>query len=196
MAAHTPPSSEPASSADVRLRVADLRASSPTRVLLEPDADARAALAATLGVLGLRKLRFEGTLTPRGAKGWELSATLGATVQQACIVTLDPVSTRIDTAVLRRFVPPGQLATPEAGSETEMPDDDSMEPLGEVIDLDAVMTEALALALPAYPRKDGAALGSAQYSQDGVAPMTDADARPFAGLAALKEKMRDTDPED
>ncbi len=174
-----------------RLRVADLRQGTPTRFAIVPDAEDRAALAETLGASALRKLRFEGTLTPRGGRGWALDAKLGATVVQPCIVSLEPVTTRLDETVARRFVPPSELEAPEAGSETETPEDDTLEPLGDVIDLVALMAEALALALPAYPRKDGAALGAAQFAEDGVTPMDDEAVRPFAGLAALKQKMQD-----
>ncbi|WP_040604376.1 YceD family protein [Sagittula stellata] len=176
-----------------RLRVTELRQSGETPFLMEPDATARAELATALGIVAVRKLRFEGTLAPRGKDGWQLEAKLGATVVQSCIVTLDPVTTRIDTTVLRRFVPARWLEDPEAGSETEVPEDDSLEPLGEVIDLASVMEEELALALPPYPRKEGVELGAAQFAEPGVTPITDEDVRPFAGLADLKKKMDDTD---
>lgn len=175
------------------ISVSALRRNRETRFALEPDAEARAEIADALGIVGLRKLRFAGDLVPQGKSGWRLSGDLGATVVQSCVVTLDPVSTRIDVAVLRRFVPEDEIDTPDPGSEMEMPEDDSLEPLTEVIDLRAVLTEALALALPPYPRKDGAALGEAVYADDGVTPLTDQSAKPFAGLAALKDKLADTD---
>ena len=70
-----------------------------------------------------------------------------------------------------------------------MPEDDSEEPLPEVIDAGAVMIEALVLALPDYPRSSGAALGEAVHAPPGVAPLRDADLRPFAGLAGLAQKL-------
>lgn len=185
----------PAPVSDPRLPVARLRPGGPTPFLLEPAAGDRQALADALGAVSLRKLRFEGTLTPSGQRGWQVRARLGATAVQSCIVTLEPVTTRIDTDVTRLFLPADRLDTPEAGSETEMPDDDSVEPLGEVIDLSAIMAEALALALPAYPRKDDAALEQAQFAARDVTPMTDQDVKPFAGLAGLREKMRNGDEE-
>jgi uncharacterized metal-binding protein YceD (DUF177 family) len=57
--------------------------------------------------------------------------------------------------------------------------DDTLEPLGQFIDLAAVMIEELALALPEYPRAEGAALDSAL---DEPAPDT---RRPLAGLDKL-----------
>lgn len=176
-----------------RLRWSSLRQGGPTRFRLEPDADARAALARDLGAESLRKLRFEGALLPRGKAGWRMEAHLGATVVQACIVTLEPVTTRIDTEVVRTFVPENRLEDPEPGSEIEMPEDDTTEPMTDEIDLAGVMAEALSLELPAYPRKEGVELGSLQVAEEGTTPITDEDVKPFAGLAALKQKMQDGD---
>src|SRR5690606_11008705 len=95
------------------------------------------ALARLMDANSLRKMRFRGRLVPFGAKGWDLQATLGATVVQPCIVTLEPVTTRIDEPVHRRFLP----AAEAAGT-----DDDEIEPLGDRVDLGLIATEALALA--------------------------------------------------
>jgi hypothetical protein len=60
-----------------------------------------------------------------------------------------------------------------------------------------VIIEALALSLPAYPRKDGVEATVVGVTEPGKAVMTDEDARPFAGLAALRagpeNKGDDTD---
>jgi uncharacterized metal-binding protein YceD (DUF177 family) len=118
-----------------------------------------------------------------------LRATLEAVVVQPCSVTLAPVTTRIEEPVLRRYMP--DLPMPDPGSETEMPEDDSLEPLPDAIDLAAVLAEALALALPPFPRAPGAAFGAAVFAPPGVAPLTDADASPFA---VLRGRPPDEDP--
>ena len=127
------------------------------------------------------------TLTARGKTDWQLKAQLGATVVQDCVVTLDPVTTRIEEPISRRWV--RDLPELEAGDETEMPDDETLEQLGAEIDLGEVMIESLALALPLFPRADGAALDQANFAAPGVAPMRDEDARPFAGLSALRDQL-------
>ena len=43
---------------------------------------------------------------------------------------------------------------------------------------------------PDYPRKDAVELGQMIYTKPGDAPMTDEDARPFAGLADLQAKLK------
>lgn len=172
------------------LRPADLR--TPVTFDLRPGPDDLAQMTDTLGLLGLTKVRLAGRAAPaRG--GVELDARLGATVVQPCSVTLAPVTTRIDEPVLRRYQP--GLTLPEPGSETEMPEDDSLEPLPETIDLMSVLAEALALALPPFPRAPGAELGTAVFTAPGVAPMTDADASPFAVLRGRVGRGGDTGPE-
>lgn len=171
------------------LRLADLPNRQPTAFVIEPDADERAALAAELGLSALRKLRFAGEMRPRGKRDWDLDGRLGATVVQPCVVTLDPVTTRIEEEVARRFR--ADMPEPPAGAEIEMPEDDSLEPLPETVDLGRVMAEALALAIPPYPRAGDSALGAAVFTEPGQAPMSDAEARPFAGLAALRGKSED-----
>ena len=159
---------------------------------LAPEAGDRATIAALIGAAALRKLTFGGTLRPEGRRDLVLEARLGATVVQPCVVTLAPVTSRIDQTVIRRYV--AGLAEPGA-AEAEMPEDDSIEPLPEVIDIAAVMVEALALALPDYPRAEGAELGEAVHAAPGTAPLRDADLRPFAGLAALRDGLARPDGE-
>ncbi|MCC5988012.1 MAG: DUF177 domain-containing protein [Pararhodobacter sp.] len=174
------------------MRVADLSPHRAHRFHLRPDAPARARLAGELGLLALRKLDFRGDLRAEGRQDWRLEAALGATVVQPCVISAEPVSTRIDITVTRLFRPPppedtGQGALPE---EMEMPEDDSIEPLGAVIDPGAVMAEALALALPDYPRAPGAGLGEQGFvvTPPGAAPTEPERKNPFAALEALKKR--------
>jgi uncharacterized metal-binding protein YceD (DUF177 family) len=147
-----------------------------------PTATEAAALARLLGASAVRKMRFAGRLTPAERGGWQLEGRLGATVVQPCVVTLEPVTTRIDQPVRRTWLPEaGRPAVAEVVLDADV--DDEPEPLGERIDLGLVATEALALAMPAYPRKPGAALVSPADADDGERP------RPFAALAALRGKL-------
>ena len=168
------------------LRVADLPATGATEFDLRPDPAAMRALAGDLDLTALRKLRFAGRIIAVNARDWRLTGRLGATVVQPCVVTMDPVTTRIDIEVNRLYV--ADLPEPQ-GDEIEMPEDDETEALGAWIDPGAVMAEALALALPLYPRAAGAALEQAVFTEPGRAPMRDEDARPFAGLAGLRAAL-------
>lgn len=175
------------------IRLSDLPNRRETDVTLTPDADARSAIAADLGISGLRKLRFDARLSPVGKRDWTLSATLGATVVQECVVTLDPVVTRIDEEISRKYL--SDLPEPEAG-EVEMPEDDSAESLPAVLDLAQVMIEALSLALPPYPRSDAAALDEMVVTEPGATPLTDAEMKPFAGLAGLRDALKNKGTDD
>jgi uncharacterized metal-binding protein YceD (DUF177 family) len=169
-----------------RFRTAGLSPRKPTHFAYAPEADQRAALAQSLGLLALRKLTFTGQITPDGRDAMVLTATIEAECDQPCIVTLAPVRARIAEDVRRRFV--AGLTQPDA-DEMEMPDDDTVEPMPEVIDLAEIAAEALVLALPLYPRAPGATLGEVVVAPDGVTPLSDSDLKPFAGLAALAGRL-------
>lgn len=175
--------------------VAELERRRIARFRHEPDSAARAAIAGAIGAERIRKLRFEGTIAPEGRRGWRLEADLGATVVQACVVTLAPVTTRLDQRVVRRYLP---VDAPQP-VEAEIPQDDTLEPLGAVIDPGAVMVEALALALPLYPRAEGVDGGVDGGTDDmpvtlpGATPAGDgppeATERPFSGLSGLRDAL-------
>lgn len=169
-----------------RFRTGGLSPRKPTRFSFVPDAEWRAALASELGLLALRRLEFTGQITPDGRDAMVLTGRLTVDCDQACIVSLAPVRTRIDESLRRRYV--AGLDQPEA-DEMEMPADDTVEPMPEMIDIAEVSAEALVLALPLYPRAPGAELGQAVHAADGVAPLGDTDLKPFAGLAALAGKL-------
>ncbi|QFU09209.1 hypothetical protein PARPLA_02399 [Rhodobacteraceae bacterium THAF1] len=160
----------------------------PRNVALRPDAETRAAMAAEIGVSAIRKLSLSGELRPIGNRDWELSAILGATVVQPCGVTLEPVTTRIDDPVERRFI--AGYDSPQA-AEQEMPGDVEDEPLTDMLDLSVVMAEALALAIPAFPRAEGVEPIDADATPPGAEPIRDEDTKPFAGLADALRKATD-----
>ncbi len=143
------------------------------------------AIRQVLGLRGLRKMRFAGAISPIGKHGWLVEGTLGASITQDCVVTLEPVKTRIDTKVRLRFLPESMI-------EVDTPEDvleDDVEPLGEVIDLGHVAVEALSLAMPDYPRVDTAGVLHVTAEPEGAAPIKDEETRAFAGLAALRDKL-------
>ncbi|MGR3502827.1 YceD family protein [Pseudaestuariivita sp.] len=169
------------------LRVANLAHRKPTQFAVLPQPETVEALKASLRLSALRKVSLKGAVEPVGSKDFRLRATLGATVVQPCVLTLEPVTTRLDVPVERMYL--SRFTLPE-GEEAEMPEDDTLEPLPEEIDLIAVLHEALSLHLPSYPRSTAAEAGELVFTEPGKAAMTDADARPFAGLAGLKDKLQ------
>lgn len=167
------------------LRRTALAQRKPTRFTLTPDASELQAIAQALGIDSIKHASFKGEIRPKGRADFALVGDLDATVVQACIITLAPVTTNLRESVTRFYVADWQ--EPEA-EESEVPEDDSAEPLGDEIDVGAVMIEALALALPQYPRAKGAELGSFVAAPSGAEPLTDEKIRPFSGLADLMKK--------
>ncbi len=174
------------------LRTGALSSRKPTRFALMPDAAARAAVAAELGLLTLSHLIFKGELRPSGARDFVLEARLEATVEQPCGLTLAPVTTAVAEDVIRHYL--FEWSDP-TGDDVQMTGDDTTDPLPEVIDVAAVAVEALTLALPLYPRAPGVAWAPVSAAPEGVAPLQDDDLKPFAGLAALRGRLADDTPE-
>jgi uncharacterized metal-binding protein YceD (DUF177 family) len=175
----TPPFSHP-------FPVGGLSKRKPTRFALKPDAAVRAQIAQALGLLELVSLRFSGEVRPDRSRDFVMEGRMDAIVVQPCSITLAPVRAELSEMVLRRYL--ADWTTPE-GDEVEMPEDDTTEPLPEVIDAGHVAIEALMLALPLYPRAPGAELGEAVFAAPEVEPLRDENLKPFAGLAALKQRL-------
>ncbi len=169
-------------------QVGGLSKRKPTRFALRPEADVRAQIAESLGLLEVISLRFAGEVRPDGARDFVLEGRMDAIVVQPCSISLAPVRSELSEPVLRRYL--ADWTTPE-GDEVEMPEDDSTEPLPEVIDAGHVLIESLLLALPLYPRAPGAELGEAVFTAPGAAPLREADLKPFASLAELKQRLDD-----
>ena len=180
---------------DLVLDVSTLTKRKRTQIDLRPDSAQTKALMQDLKLSGLRKVSFKGQLTPTGKHDFLLVTELGATAVQPCTITLEPVTTRIETEIIRRFV----ADMPERGAEadaeedefggTAMLEDDTIEPLGRAIDLWRVLSEALALELPDYPRAEGAELGTVNITEPGKTALDEEAIKTFAGLAALKDKL-------
>ena len=177
---------------DTVIRLSDV--TTDTSFSVSPTPETRAAITERLDILGVKKLTFNGRIAPEGASDWTLTAKLGATVSQSCVVTLEPVTTRIDETVIRRYL--SEMPEMDEGSETEMPDDETAELAPVVLDLAAVMEEALALTLPPWPRKDGLDAVEMSVTEPGKTPLTEADVKPFAALKSLKDRMDNTGGEN
>ena len=168
--------------------IAELSENAPTPFTYVPESPDLKRIGIDLDLIHLRKLRFEGQIAGRGVGDWTVTGKLGATVVQTCVVTLDPVTTRIEEDVARLFVK--DWTEPEE-NEVEMADDDSIEPLERSIDIAKIAHEALALALPLVPKSEGASLDKTVFAAEGIAPLTDEAAKPFASLAEFRKKLEE-----
>ncbi len=149
----------------------------------------QAQVAALLDLMFLSKLRIHGRLDAIDDDGWQFTGTVGATVTQACVVTLQPVKTRLDLPVRRTWLP--AKAEPEFVAEIELDAEalDEIEPLTDPIDLGLLAMEELALALPPYPRAEGVKVGPISAIPPGADPIPGRE-KPFAALAGLRDKLQ------
>ncbi len=138
---------------------------------LEADAAARGGLARRLGLLALHGLSADLTLSPAPGGCITVRGRMAADVEQACVVSLDPVRQAIAHDLAWRLLPDGT----EPSDTEEDPDD--IECPGGVADLGEALAQELALALDPYPRRPGATLPAEVGGDDGG---------PFAALARLK----------
>lgn len=153
----------------------------PSPVAWKATGEALAALAGRLGLLSAAGVELRGEIRPEGEDGFRLEVRLRAQVTQACVATLAPVPAAVEADILRRYV--AGTTMPEGG-EHEIPEDDSIEPLRDRIDLAELAAEALSLALPDYPRAvPAAADGPSAAPGGGEAPEPPRANRPFADLA-------------
>lgn len=156
-----------------------------------PTLDEALALKDLFEVISVKKMRFEGALKPLDSKGWVLEAKLGATVSQACVLTLETIRTRIDIDVRRIFLP--EIRTSSEVISLDTVEDDETERLESQLDLGLIAIEALALAIPEYPKAEGASLDNSTISPPNSEEIVEEKVNPFADLAALKEKLENND---
>lgn len=147
--------------------------------LIADDAE-RSAIAERLGLDRLDRLEAHVALA-RSQANVHATGRLLASLDQACVITGEPVAAHIDEAFEVKFVPEPAVATPDEEIELKPDDCDTVFHDGATIDLGSAIADSLALALDPYPRSAAAA---AALKEAGV--ISEAEASPFAVLAKLK----------
>ncbi|MDA4848812.1 YceD family protein [Hoeflea poritis] len=170
-----------------RVNVGHLSAK-PVTVSLEADSKERLEMAERWGVSRIDDVSAVLELTRWKRDGVRVKGRVQASIEQSCVVTLEPVTTTIDEPVDALFVPEGsklaRIATDENGEivfDAEGPDiPESFH--GDTIDVGSVCEEFIVLAIDPYPRKEGAVLDSPDDRQQ-----TEEKPSPFAGLERWKQ---------
>ncbi len=146
------------------------------------EAHERTALARRFGLLALDALVATVRLKRVGGGAVSVDARCVAEVVQACVVTLEPIASRIEDSCAVSFAPPGTVARADAAVSW---DDDEPEPLTvDTIDVGEVVATHLGLALDPSPRRPGAVY-SAPRTEGGEDP---SEASPFEILRKLGRK--------
>jgi len=140
---------------------------------IEAPAATRATVAELAAVRALPRLSAVFDLTRQGA-GAHVSGRVSALVGQTCVVSLEPIESKLDEAIDVTFSPSADAVSTD--------DEEPPEPLvGGRFDLGALATEFLLLAIDPYPRKEGVEFAPPKVEEGGE--------HPFAALATLKKSL-------
>jgi uncharacterized metal-binding protein YceD (DUF177 family) len=141
-----------------------------------------AALAKELDLLKLDRLTARYRIKAVAGGGYRLAGRVACAVEQACVVTLEPVASKIDAPFDVEFRPQIESAdNDEDASVLAGPDFDIME--RGVIPVGRIVFETLSGSLDPYPRRPDAAFDWRDPEQ-GEPEKTS----PFAALSKLKTK--------
>ena len=150
--------------------------------------DEAAALARRFGVDGISNLTAHVTLTPfASGNKVALKARFGADVAQTCVVTLAPLTNRIEGEFLAEFVERAFNDDPDE-IEFSVDEDDPPEPIVEGrLEFGELIAQNLGLGIDPFPRAPGAVFEPISVGED---PLGDEPAEeksnPFAVLERLK----------
>lgn len=154
------------------------------KVTLSADADARAAIAARLGLIALDQFAVEAEVHAI-ASGIAAKGHVKAKLVQACAATGLPVPGTINESFDLRFLRDVLPGEPVEEEEIELTTQEcDLLPLdGDVIDLGEAAVQTLSLALDPFPRHLEA---DSILAEKGV--LNEQQTGPFAALAALRDK--------
>ena len=184
MPAHAPPAPEFSRPVDIE----SLSEAAVTRLDINADAEERTNLAHRFGLVQLDSLAATISLERNVAGDVSLSGQLKAEVVQTCVVSLEPVRSKIEARFARIFSPAAEL-----GAET--PDEIFIAPEGDeppeylaggYVDVGEVVAETLGLEIEPFPRAPGAVFAASAAPSE--AEKNPEKSGPFAALAKLKER--------
>lgn len=155
----------------------------PRRMEISAEPEEREALARRFGLVAIHSLSAEAALS-RNGETVIAEGKLKAEVTQSCVATAAPIDARLDEPFRIEFRPQPEAVSPDDEIELSEEELDVVFYDSASIDLGEAVAETLSLSLDPYPRAPGAdeALKAAGVKDE-------AEAGPFAALAALKDKL-------
>lgn len=162
-----------------------------THVLFEANEEERAGLAKRFDLLELSSFKGKVAIKPWRRHGLSLEGRFTADVVQACVATLEPITSHLSQNFALHFLPAEMInhdAAAAAASEiiVDVQSEDPPEPIENGrLDVGEIMSEQLAVTIDPYPKKPGATFEGAA---DAVVEEGDKPANPFAALENLKKK--------
>ena len=153
--------------------VSRLETNYPKVLRVEASPEECGAIAERLGILSVGAVAAKLQILADGSGDVKVYGTLAGEVEQACVVTLEPVSEAVETRVAQRF---SRRIGEEEGEE-----EDPLEPIvDDQIELGEILVQNFALALDPYPRAPGATFEPVGDEEPGASG-------PFAALAQLRD---------
>jgi uncharacterized metal-binding protein YceD (DUF177 family) len=144
--------------------------------------DERTAIIALIGLLSLERLEARYRIEAIAGNAYKLTGRVSAAVEQACIISLEPVADTVDADFDVEFWP--DIKTADNDEDASVLGGPDIEPLERgIIPVGRIVYESFAAALDPYPRRPDAEFNW----QDPKAPAPE-KASPFAALSKLKDK--------
>lgn len=166
---------------DWQLRVTDVPQQGLTGERTATEVE-RAALVQDLGLQALSRLSLSYRVTGQRQGGYHLKGELVAEIEQACVVTLETIHSRVVEPIDVAFMA-GEAAVEEGAEQTvlDKPDVELFD--GMHIPVGRIAFETLAAAIDPYPRKPGA-----EFSWSGNDGLSAELKGPFSVLSKLKDQ--------
>jgi uncharacterized metal-binding protein YceD (DUF177 family) len=166
----------------------DTLGAAPRRIEIAADEAERAALAGRFGLVSVDRLVAEADVSLNGDIVLARGRIDGAVVQ-SCVASGEPVPETVEEDFRIEFRPEPEAAAPDEEVELGGGELDVVFYAGGAVDLGEAVAETLSLALNPYPRAPAA---EAALREAGVKSEEEAKAEssPFAGLAALRSKLK------
>jgi uncharacterized metal-binding protein YceD (DUF177 family) len=162
-------------------KVADIPAAGLRREREATESE-RQAIAGALGLLALNHLSARYRIEAISGGAYRLSGKISGDVDQACVVTLEPVNARIEESFDVEFWPHLEAGDDdEEASVLGAPDVEMFE--HGVIPAGRIIFETLAASLDPYPRREGA-----EFNWQDPKATEPEKISPFAVLSKLKDK--------
>ena len=165
----------------------DTLSSAPRAVSIEANEAEREALAKRFALEAIHSLAADAELI-RNGEAVRATGRVTASVVQSCVATGEPVEERVAEDFSIEFRPHPEGGSPEEEIELSEGELDVVFYDAATLDLGDAVAETVSLALNPFPRAPDAedALRAAGVKSEEEAK---AEASPFAGLAALKDKL-------
>jgi uncharacterized metal-binding protein YceD (DUF177 family) len=139
-------------------------------------------VAKELNILGVSNLSSRYRIVSIAGGAYRLTGSLSASVDQACVVSLEPVAGKVEAAFDVEFWP--DLQSEESDEDASVLSGSDVELLEHgLIPVGRIVFETLSASLNPYPRREGV-----EFSWEDPKSGQDSTSNPFAALSKLKDK--------